>query len=694
MEFYTEYPVFLIVVCIGFAATCAFFLYYHRERYLNDAVPLLKRVLFGLRFFALLILSFFLLGPVLKLITTHIQKPVVILAQDNSYSLVLNKDSTFYKTRYPASFQKLKDALSESYDVKTVLLGQHVREAGSIDFKDKQSNISEVFSTLVNQYTNENLGAVVLASDGIFNAGSNPLYEAESIKSPVYTIAMGDTTVRKDLSIARLNYNRTGFLGNVIPIEAILSAHKCKGENIVITLSENNEILQTKPFLIGSNSWSQPVNFTITPKSKGFHQYHLSVTHLSVETSVDNNQKDLFIEILENKQKILCLYAAPHPDQSAIKQLIEKTDNYEIKFIQESDFKDNINEYQLLILYQVPSVRSSPSLLASVRNSKVPLLFVLGGQTDVKNFNLLNAGFAVEGYNGRTSEALPIWNTNFSLFTLSSASADFIAKYPPLVCPFGVYKSTGSGNVILQQVNHTETNQPLVSLTEEGETRKGVIAGEGFWRWRLYDYLNNSVFEHFDEFFLKIIQFLSTKEEKKHLKILAKTDYTEADNINLEAVVLNEVYEMVNNSDVKLEIINKNAKKSEYLFSRNENKAYQLNIGSLPPGSYEYSASTSLGSKSYADKGRFSVLPLQVESTETTADHQLLYSLASTHNGKMFYPDQLDKLAKELMDRQDIKPVSFSDTFVKDLINLKWLLALILLLLFAEWFLRKSNGAF
>ncbi len=40
-----------------------------------------------------------------------------------------------------------------------------------------------------------NLGAVVLAGDGIYNQGVEPLFAASGLSVPIYTIALGDTVL-------------------------------------------------------------------------------------------------------------------------------------------------------------------------------------------------------------------------------------------------------------------------------------------------------------------------------------------------------------------------------------------------------------------------------------------------------------------------------------------------------------------
>jgi hypothetical protein len=160
----------------------------------------------------------------------------------------------------------------------------------------------------------------------------------------------------------------------------------------------------------------------------------------------------------------------------------------------------------------------------------------------------------------------------------------------------------------------------------------------------------------------------------------------------MEAEVYNESYELINEPEVNITITNSDNKKFPFTFSKTSN-ANRLNSGMMPVGEYKYEAKVKIGDKMYTQQGSFSVSALQVELTNTVADHQMLYSLAKKHGGEMVYPNQLDKLVSELNKREDIKSVSYSEKKLTDLINVKWIFFLVLFLLSFEWFIRKRNGS-
>ena len=48
-----------------------------------------------------------------------------------------------------------------------------------------------MISTIANNHFNENIGALIIAGDGIYNQGKNPVNLTDEINFPVYTVGIG-----------------------------------------------------------------------------------------------------------------------------------------------------------------------------------------------------------------------------------------------------------------------------------------------------------------------------------------------------------------------------------------------------------------------------------------------------------------------------------------------------------------------
>ncbi len=691
MNIITEYPLWFTLFCLLAGGIYAGVLYYKDKR-LNELSKWLIRIMALFRFIVVSLLCFLLLSPLLRSVVREVEKPIIIIAQDNSESLISGNDSAFYRGEYKQKMNALAEELSDKYDVKIYSFADGIKERSSFDsisFNEKQTNISALFKEIETRYSNRNVGAVVLGTDGIYNQGSSPIYAAGQMKQNIYTIGLGDTTIKKDLILSKVEHNRMAYLGNQFPLEVIINAKRLKGKNSVLTVSKDGQVLFTKSVSIGQDVFDQTVPVLLEAKQVGLQRYRITLSSVEGEMTLLNNTKDIFIDVLDARQKVLILADAPHPDLAAIKQSIENNQNYEVESFLSDEFNGAFKKYDLVILHQIPNSKTGTNkLLVELESSGVPVWVFSGANT------ILKKEIAVAGTTSKINEVEPLVDVNFPLFTLSDELKQAVKDFPAVTSPYSNASSDISGNALFyQRIGIVDTKNPLMSFYNRGDTKLAIFSGEGIWRWRLQDYASHGNHNVFDELITKTVQYLSLKVDKSFFRVIAKNNFFENEVIELEAEVYNDSYELINDGEVEIVITNAENKKYPFVFSKT-NTAYRLNAGSLPVGEYKYEAKTKVGAKAYSQKGSFSVSSLQMEYVNTVADHQLLYNLAKQHNGDLIYPNDINSLAEKLNAREDIKPVSYSEKKLTDLINLKWLFVLLLVFLSAEWFIRKRNGAY
>jgi hypothetical protein len=696
LDFYQSSSAWYILLSVLIGAVYAG-LFYFREKQLPEMSPYLRYLLVAARFLVVTLISILIfVEPVIKTEKRRVEKPVIVIAQDNSQSLLLSADSTFYKNEYLQNLTSLKEALAENYEVKTYTLGSKVREGLEVNFSDETSDLGELFEELFTRYYNRNLGAVILATDGIYNRGMSPVSKARRLKGvPVFTVAMGDTTVRKDLLIGDVAFNRMAYLGNDFPVNVTVDARKCAGQKASVRITQGNNLVASKDFTIEHDSWSQVFPFTLHAKSPGIQRYTIEVTVLDGELTILNNKRDIFIEVLDSRQKVLLLAHSPHPDLEAISAAISNNMNYEVSTKLITGFNENTKKYSLVIFHQLPSnTEAANAVIEQTKNDGIPALYILGQQSSIASFNTLGTGISISNFRNTSTNAGGAFNTAFPLFRIEAQGARNIQKYPPLQAPFGDWKSTQAVNALFyQKVGSVETQTPLIAFNNESRQKTGVIGGEGIWRWRMNEYAQTGDSKAFDEIIQKSVQFLASRENKNPFRVFAKTDFRENENIVFDAELYNAAFELVNEPDVQITITNDAQKENQRVFSR-QGKAYRLDAGKLPAGQYTFEAGTSYNKQNFMVKGVFTISAVRLEQTASTANHALLKNLAFSTKGEMVYPRDLSTLGEKLKQREDIVEVVYPERRWDDLLNFKWIFFLFLALLTGEWFIRKYVGGY
>jgi hypothetical protein len=332
--------------------------------------------------------------------------------------------------------------------------------------------------------------------------------------------------------------------------------------------------------------------------------------------------------------------------------------------------------------------------VSNALDKNIPALFVWGANTDFRAFNELTVGYNLSNYRNANTEVGGSVAEGFSIFQLSPNTVEMIRNVPPLTVPFGEQSSSqGAVTFVVQQVGQIATDKPLISFNKKGETKIGLIAGEGIWRWRINSFRQFENHEAFNEMITKMVQYLAVKDDKSLFRVNAKNDFPENEPIIFDAELYNASYEAITDKEIKMVIKNEEGKEFPYTFSPQGGR-YKLNAGNLPVGNYKYTATVVSEGQNLIESGEFSVSALQVELTNTVADHKLLYQFAKDNGGEMVSPREVSKLAELIKVREDIAAISYENKELNDLINFRWILFLLIGLLSLEWLLRKRAGTY
>lgn len=698
MALLTEHPLWLAIFAVLLGVGYALFLYHKNRSIIFEKKP--RIVMATLRGLAITLIAFLLLAPMLKMTVKKTEKPIILVAIDNSESIRSNKDSAFYKSDYPKQVQQMVNELKKNYEVKTYLVGDedHLvsdNEELNISLDDKSTNLSSIFDQVNMLYATCNVGAMVMLSDGIFNNGASPYYKSEKTNFPVYTVGLGSTELSTDLFVSDIVHNRQALKGNFFPVEVKVAANKLSGKAATLTISEGNEELFKKTITINGNRHFETVRLSIEAKSAGIHHYKVDLTDLDGEITHKNNHSSFYVEVVESKEKVAIVYNAPHPDVAAMREALELTDNYDIDVQSVDAFNAAPSDYSLIILHQLPSQKNSAAnLISQIRKSGTSTLYIVGPQTNLSTFNTLNTGVTITQSKSLTNNAMPTFNDNFTAFTFSEEARKMLVHYPPVKTTFGTYKTAVSANIFMyQKISGVDTKYPLIVFNSQNGVRTGVITGTGFWSWKMYNFLHAENHDAFNEVIDKTVLYLATKGDKSQFRITHPSIFAENAAIEFDAELYNDSYELINESDIKMVITDSEGKPYESQFSK-QNNSYHLNMGELPVGNYTWTATTQLGNKKLQKSGRFSVQEILIETANLVADHDLLKSMSNATNGKFFTKDQISKVVGEIKANDNIKTIASYKKKYSMLLNSPWYLIAIILLFGAEWFLRKWHGGY
>ncbi len=691
MNWVSDISIWWIIPWSALAVFLSFVLY-KRTGWVKELTRVQRNTLISLRSITLILLGLLLMGVLFEYKSYRAEKPVLITLIDNSSSVVHYKDSGEVRKVVPSFTKQLKERFGERFEFLDLTLSGKSGE--KVLFNGQETDLSSVLERIHADFYNRNVGGVVLFSDGNYNKGSNPLYSAEKYNlTPFFTVGIGDTVPKRDQYLKGVTTNDFAFLKNQFPIEVEVEAIKMGVRNVNISISKKGKVLTTQSLSYSDPNYNfKQVIFNLEANEIGVQRYTVNLTAVDGEYNVKNNSRDVYIEVLDARSRVLILAGAPHPDVAAIKSVMEMDENLSVESVLTKDWDKNTKDVDLIVWHE-PGWQNDPSTISLLTTKKIPTFYIIGASSQVSEINRLNIGIKIPGGN-QLDDVDGKFNSSFTPFEISDNLKKFFDYLPPLKSRFGNSSFPAGIEVFLyQRIGAIQKKDPLLYFGKQAGVKYGLLYGEGIWRWKVNDYQRNGTFDAFNEFIQKVTQYLVVRQNSSPFIVSLPKRMTKAEELIVKAEFYNESMELITSPIVNFTLTNDEGKVSKYQFGQNGN-SYRLNTGRLLPGTYKWNASTKFNGKSFFKSGTFIVEDLMLEDLDNQANHQVLRQMASQTNGQFYALEDVNQIYEDLNQRTDLVNVSYAESKFIDLIDWKVLFFIVIVALMVEWFIRRYLGGY
>jgi len=674
-------------------------------------------LLFVLRSVAVFIAFLLISEPILTLISKSTKLPAIAILIDNSKSMGI-KDRLGDRKKYTKEIVDKLSQLKIHGEKKFFTFSSDVEEiknftSDSLSFAGGVTDIGGALRKIQGIATQENIKSIVLVSDGVYNAGENPIYIAEKLGLPIFTIGVGDSNIQRDLKVVDVLTNEVSYAGVETPLVARIESAEFGGNEVMVSLyDEKSEIAREKLSLSdGVNEYV--LNFKFIPKEEGLKKFTIKIQHLPGEVTYQNNQKSFYVKVLKSKYKILIISGAPSPDLAFVKRTIGENKNYEIisytekrsgEFIEGNfNIKDaETSDAIVFIGYPVKTsnVEITNKLKSVIVSQNKPFFFLMSRTIDFDKLKFFSDVLPF-----RFSRVLAdedVVNLFITEEGRSHAVTDLKDRnhiwniLPPIFKLRAVFNAI-PGSTVLAKVRYqnVETQEPLIIASNLGNRKSVAILGYGIWRWKLMTVPNKEFEGFFETFINNLIRWLIAPVEEEFIKFkISKNFFSEDETVEFSSQVYGEDYSPINDAEVKVSILNQETNEVVREFNLEQVTAgiYSGSL-SLLKGDYRYEANVSRRGKVLRDfSGRFTVGESEVEFLNTRMDSKLLREIAFKSGGLFLKPDEIEILGELITSGADFKPAIVEKKREYVLRSRLEPLMIVIVLLSIEWFLRKRFG--
>lgn len=691
------------------AALIAFFVY----RYTLPPVSNVRRtILWVVRGFALILIILLLFEPVLSYLQSRSYPPVIALLIDDSQSMSLeDRENDLTEFLNGEGIRNLKRRVSvRGFAFADSVIEQPVDSLQLLTRRGVGTNPSGAWDQVRRSLAEENLTAIILAGDGSYNIGANPVRTAGMLKVPVFTVGFGDTTFHPDAVIADMLTNEVTYTGSTVPVDLRITGRGLSGRETTVRLFDNRgNRLAEEGIRFSSDAAEITVSMTFKVDQEGEYRIIAVMDSIEGEHLLDNNRRSAIIRVLKSKSQVVLISGPPTADLTILRQTLEtdttlKVDPYiengdGFLFHRQGAEPSVLESADLVVLINYPSrfTRRDEALRIGevLENERTSVWVLSGPNLSMTVLSEMLPSLPLKFLRSTPSEETVVVRSGVSHPAIAGRSPLPVewSDLPPVLGGAGNTEVSAGADVVAKLSRLSigiDEEEPAVVLWNTARRRGVVYLCWGTYLWKLGLAGGSSSSPHFyDELTSGLVAWLIAPVEERSVKIRpSKKLYAGGERIDFQAQVYGGDLSPRDDAMVRLEVTAGDRTEVVPMYGRGSGRY----LGQLIPwmeGEYSYRGTASVNSDTLgSDHGIFAVEAFNIELVDTRARYDVLKQIAEASGGAFAPSDAADSLLARI-DYPAERQTRLRDLSLWNRAMVMWI---IIGLLSLEWIIRKRSG--
>ncbi len=269
-------------------------------------------VISSLRLAVIVVLVIFALNPSLIARKEHRISPAIAIIVDTSESMgqsgEVEKTSRLGEARalLMEGGSSLIESLSKKYEVHVYGLADSLRplefrDVARLEAAGSKGDISEALEAISDKNS-----VAVLLSDGNLKWNEN-----RTQLLPTVTVPFGDPETYKDILIKGISAPPLAFRDRDVTIDVTVKNYGYTGLTLPVLLKDSGRLLSAENISVQDNPGESTVSLSFVPSEVGQKNLSISIPQQVGESIVDNNQVNLSIKVVRDKTRILMVSGSP-----------------------------------------------------------------------------------------------------------------------------------------------------------------------------------------------------------------------------------------------------------------------------------------------------------------------------------------------------------------------------------------------
>ena len=311
-----------LVVLIGVAVLVAYWAY---ARPIVPLSSLQRASLSGLRLVALLLLLLFLLRPVATEPTLTRDSVVPVLVDTSRSMRLADVDDERRISRAVSLVRNdILPGLSATFEVDTLAFGDGLASTDltGVEPDGRRTDLIGALEAVAERYRGRSVAGVVVISDGGDTSGRDAASVLADGVPPVYTVGVGDDRPRLDLEVANLTVGEASVTESVVDLSVSAVSHGRGQLPIELHVLEDGRLLQVQRVPPPGDGSPVRAVFQVSPNAETATVYTVEIPADEDELVVENNRRSVLVQPPGRPRRVLIVEGAPGYEHSFLKRVL------------------------------------------------------------------------------------------------------------------------------------------------------------------------------------------------------------------------------------------------------------------------------------------------------------------------------------------------------------------------------------
>jgi hypothetical protein len=304
-----------------------------------------RAVLLATRFALLAVAVFATVRPMLILKVAVPQQNFVGILLDDSRSMQVADENgaaraDFVRAQLGRADAPLLTSIGDRFVPRVFRfsnVAERVQSAGELTFQGTGTRLGDALSRASDELSGLPVSGMVVVSDGADNAEITLDQTIAALKArgiPVFTVGVGKERLSRDIQVSRVEVPRRVLRSSSLVVDVVVSQVGYAGKVVPLIVEEDGRIVSNQQVTLPVDGEAQTFKVRFKAGDAGPRTFRFKIPVSDGEEVSANNQRDAFIEVLGDRERILMVDGQPRPEPKFIKKATEKDENVQIVWLQ------------------------------------------------------------------------------------------------------------------------------------------------------------------------------------------------------------------------------------------------------------------------------------------------------------------------------------------------------------------------